>query len=119
MLIWLFHDVCMLDCTVAAIMAMCWQISCNHFNILSFIHSLIHSCLRKVKYVGLFHELPVELQDSLVITSKMNAPESHQKFRELLWMQHGRRFEKKQASRDKKVEGEMAQVMANSYLWQK
>ncbi len=29
-----------------------------------------------VKSVGLFHELPPELQDSLVDTSKRNAPES-------------------------------------------
>ncbi len=41
-----------------------------------------------VKSVRLFHELPLELQDSLVITSKRNAPESHHKFRESLWMQH-------------------------------
>jgi hypothetical protein len=34
-------------------------------------------------------------------------------------MQHERRFEKKKAARDKKLEGEMTQVMANSYLWQK
>ena len=37
-----------------------------------------------VKSVGLFHELPPELQDSLVVTSKRNAPESRQKFRESL-----------------------------------
>jgi hypothetical protein len=28
-------------------------------------------------------------------------------------------FEKKQAARNKKLEGEMAQVMTNLYLWQK
>ena len=72
-----------------------------------------------VKSVGLFHELPLELQDSLVVTSKRNAPESHQKFRESLQMQRERRFEKKKAAGDKKLEGEMSQVMANSYLWQK
>ena len=33
-------------------------------------------------------------------------------------MQCEHRFEKKQAARNKKMEGEMAQVMANSYLWQ-
>jgi hypothetical protein len=37
-----------------------------------------------VKSVGLFHELPLELQDSLVVMSKRNAPESRQKFRESL-----------------------------------
>jgi hypothetical protein len=37
-----------------------------------------------VKSIGLFHELPVELQDSLVVTSKRHAPESRQKFHELL-----------------------------------
>jgi hypothetical protein len=37
-----------------------------------------------VKSVGLFHELPVELQDSLVVTSKRHAPESCQKFSESL-----------------------------------
>jgi hypothetical protein len=72
-----------------------------------------------VKSVGLFHELPIEPQDSLVVTSKRNAPESRQILRELFWMQREHCFEKKQAARDKKVEGEMAQVMANSYLWQK
>ena len=70
-----------------------------------------------MKSVGLFHELPLELQDSLVVTSKRNAPESRQKFHELLWMQRERRFEKKKAARDKKLEGEMTQVIANSYLW--
>jgi hypothetical protein len=34
-------------------------------------------------------------------------------------MQGERQFEKKTAARDKKLKGEMAQVMANSYLWQK
>jgi hypothetical protein len=72
-----------------------------------------------VKSVELFHELPLELQDSLVVTSKRNAPESRQRFRESLRMQRERRFEKKKAARDKKLEGEMSQVMANSYLWQK
>jgi len=49
-----------------------------------------------VKSVGLFHELPVELQDSLAVTSKRHA-----------------------VARDKKLQGEMTQVMANLYLWQK
>jgi hypothetical protein len=71
-----------------------------------------------VKSVGLFHELPPELQDSLVVTSKRHAPESRQKFRESLWMQNEQRFEKKKAARDKKLEGKMTQVMVNSYLWQ-
>ena len=35
-----------------------------------------------VKSVGLFHDLPVELQDSLVVTSKRHAPKTRQKFRE-------------------------------------
>jgi hypothetical protein len=81
--------------------------------ILTFYHSFIHLCLRNVKSVGLFHELPLELQDSLVVTSKRNAPESCQKFRELLWMQRECCFEKKQAARDKKVEGEIFTI-----LWQ-
>ena len=34
-------------------------------------------------------------------------------------MQRRHHFVKKQAARNKKVKGEMAQVMANSYLWQK
>jgi hypothetical protein len=34
-------------------------------------------------------------------------------------MQCDWRFEKKTAARDKKLDGEMAQVTANSYLWQK
>jgi hypothetical protein len=72
-----------------------------------------------VKSVGLFHELALELQDSLVVTSKRNAPASRHKFRESLRMQHERRYEKKKAVRDKKLEGEMTKVMANSYLWQK
>ncbi len=71
---------------------------------------------RSVKSVGLFHELPLELQDSLVVMSKKNAPESRQKFHELLRMQRERRFEKKKAARDKKLEGEMTQVIANAYL---
>ena len=33
-------------------------------------------------------------------------------------MQRERRFEKKKAARDKKLEGEITQVIANSYLWQ-
>jgi hypothetical protein len=37
-----------------------------------------------VKSVGLFHDLPVELQDSLVVTSKRHAPESRQNFNESL-----------------------------------
>jgi hypothetical protein len=41
-----------------------------------------------VKSVGLFHELPLELQDSLVVMSKRSAPESHHKFLKSLWMQH-------------------------------
>jgi hypothetical protein len=45
--------------------------------------------------------------------------QSHARNSELLWMQRVRCFEKKQAAGDKKVEGEMAQVMAHSYLWQK
>jgi hypothetical protein len=73
---------------------------------------------RSVKSVGLFHELPTELQDSLVVTSKRNAPESRQKWNESLRMQRERRFEKKKAARDKKLEGEITQVIANSYLWQ-
>ena len=64
----------------------------------------------------MFHELPIELQESLVITSKRKAPELQQKFRESLQMQREHHFEKKQAARNKKVEGEMAQVMASSYL---
>ncbi len=72
-----------------------------------------------MKSVGLFHELPLELQDALVVTSKRNAPESCQRFHELLRMQRERRFEKKKTARDKKLEGEMSQVMGNSYLWQK
>jgi hypothetical protein len=43
-----------------------------------------------VKSVGLFHDLPLELQDSLVVTSKRNAPESRKKFRDSLQMQHER-----------------------------
>jgi hypothetical protein len=35
-----------------------------------------------VKSVELFHELPVELQDSLLVTSKKYVPESHQKILE-------------------------------------
>jgi hypothetical protein len=73
---------------------------------------------RSVKSVGLFHELPLELQDSSVVMNKRNAPESRQKFHESLWMQREWRFEKKKAARDKKLEGEMTQVIANSYLWQ-
>jgi hypothetical protein len=72
-----------------------------------------------MKSVGLFHDLPVELQDSLVVTSKRHAHESRQKFNESLRRQRERRYEKKAAARDKKLQGEMAQVMANSYLWQK
>jgi hypothetical protein len=72
-----------------------------------------------VKSFGLFHELLLELQDSLVVTSKRNAPELCQKFCELLWMQCEQQFEKKKAARDKKLEGEMTTVMTNSYLWQK
>ena len=72
-----------------------------------------------VKSVGLFHDLPVELQDSLVVTSKSHAPESRQKFNESLRRQQERRYEKQVAARDKKLQGEMAQVMTNSYLWQK
>jgi hypothetical protein len=82
------------------------------------LYIMLFRC-RNEKPVGLFHELPIELQDSLVVTSKRKSPESRQKFRESLQMQRERRFEKKQAARNKKVEGEMAQVMANSYLWQK
>ncbi len=48
-----------------------------------------------VKSVGLFHELPLESQDSLVVMSKRNAPESRQKFHESLRMQRERQFEKK------------------------
>jgi hypothetical protein len=77
------------------------------------------SKIPSVKSVGLFNELPLEFQDSLVVRSKRNAPESCQKFRESLWMQCERQFEKKKAARDKKLEGEMTKVMANSYLWQK
>ena len=72
-----------------------------------------------MKSVALFHELPLELQDFLVVTSKRNAPESCQRFHESLRMQRERRFEKKKTARDKKLEGEMSQVMGNSYLWQK
>jgi hypothetical protein len=36
------------------------------------------------KPVGLFHELSIELQDSLVVTSKRKAPELRQKFSESL-----------------------------------
>jgi len=72
-----------------------------------------------VKSVGLFHELPVELQDSLVVTSKRHVSESRQKFNESLRRQRERRYEKKAVARDKKLQGEMTQVMANSYLWQK
>jgi hypothetical protein len=72
-----------------------------------------------VKSIGLFHELPVKLQDSLVVTSKRHAPhESRQKFHESLHMQWEQRFEKKKSARDKKLEWEMTQVIANSYLWQ-
>ena len=42
-----------------------------------------------VKSVGLYHDLPVELQVSLVVTSKRHAPESRQKFNESL-RRHGR-----------------------------
>jgi hypothetical protein len=58
-----------------------------------------------VKSVGLFHELPVELQDSLVVMSKRYAPESRRKFQESLCMQCERRYEKKTAVRDKSWEG--------------
>jgi hypothetical protein len=34
-------------------------------------------------------------------------------------MQHEQKLEKIKAARDKKLEGKMTQVMANSYLWQK
>ena len=72
-----------------------------------------------VKSVGLFHDPPVELQDSLVITSKRHAPESRQNFNESLRRQREQQYEKKAVARDKKLQGEMTQVMANSYLWQK
>ena len=72
-----------------------------------------------MKSVGLFHELPVELQDTLVVTSKRHAPESCQKSMALLWRQQERQYEKKAAAREKKLQGEMTQVMANLYLWQK
>jgi hypothetical protein len=49
-----------------------------------------------------------------MVTSKRKAPESRQKFREPLQMQRKCRFEKKQAAMNKRIEGEMAQVMANS-----
>ncbi len=71
-----------------------------------------------MKSIGLFHELPVELQDSLVVTSKWHAPESCQKFHESLCLQREQQFEKKKAAWNKKLEGEMTQVIANSYLWQ-
>jgi hypothetical protein len=45
-----------------------------------------------VKSIGLSHELPVELQDYLVVTSKRHAPESHQEFHESLHMQRKQRF---------------------------
>ena len=61
--------------------------------------------------VGLFHDLSVELQDSLVVTSKRHAPETRQKFRESLRRQRERRYEKKAAARNKKLEGEITQVM--------
>jgi hypothetical protein len=64
-----------------------------------------------VNSVGLFHDLPVALQDSLVVTSKRHAPETRQKFRESLWRQRERRYEKKAAARNKKLEGEITQVM--------
>jgi hypothetical protein len=64
-----------------------------------------------VNSVGLFHDLSVELQDSLVVTSKRHAPETRQKFRESLRRQRERRYEKKAAARNKKLEGEITQVM--------
>ena len=71
-----------------------------------------------MKSVGLFHELPVELQDSLVVASKRHVPKSRQKFIESLQRQQERRYEKKAAAKDKKLQGEMTQVTANLYLWQ-
>ncbi len=38
-------------------------------------HGKLDSRCRNKKPIGLFHELPIELQDSLVITSKRKAPE--------------------------------------------
>jgi hypothetical protein len=78
------------------------------------LHGKLDSSCRNKKPIGLFHELSIELQYSLLITSKRKAPESRQKFRESLQIQCECHFEKKQAVRSKKVQGEMAHVMANS-----
>ncbi len=82
------------------------------------LYVMLFRC-RNEKPIGLFHEPPIELQDSLLVTSRRKSPESRHEFRESLQMQRERRFKKKQAARNKKVEGEMAQGTANSYLWQK
>ena len=50
---------------------------------------------------------------------KRHAPETRQKFRESFQRQRERRYEKKVAAGNKKLEGEIPQVMANLYLWQK
>ena len=87
----------------------------NHGNIATNFYKNLNIAL----YIMLCHcrnKKPIELQGSLVITSKRKAPELQQKFRESLQMQREHHFEKKQAARNKKVEGEMAQVMASSYL---
>ena len=100
-----------------------WQ-RYNRVNITTILYKNLNIALyimlcrcKNRKPIGLFHKLPIELQESLVITSKRKAPELRQKFRESLQMQREHCFEKKQAARNKMVEGEMAQVMANSYLW--
>ena len=57
-----------------------------------------------VKSAGLFHDLPVELQYSFVVTSKRHAPESRQKFNESSRTQREQHYEKKAAARDKKLQ---------------
>ena len=68
--------------------------------------------------VGLFHQLPSELTDSLIVSAKRQADKSRRTFNEALRVQAAAREEKQKALRDNKIKAAEEILIAASYLHQ-
>ncbi len=68
--------------------------------------------------IGLFHQLPEELTDSLIVTRRMHANATQRDFNRSLWLQKEKSEQKEKSAKEKRLKASIQDFMNSSYLHQ-
>ena len=66
--------------------------------------------------IGLFHQLPKELTDSLIVTERRHGKATRRDFNNRLWLQEEKSEQKEKLAKEKKLKASMEDFMNASYL---